>query len=176
MSQFLKTACIPSSPILFSVTFRGEMRTSPINRSLTALGTLCRQWLFLLGLSGILLPSFASAVDALNLLEESLTPRKAGWSETEDHTVRFEWLAIFESLEEVQEEETSERESADANNPRTGVNSAVLTHLNEKARTVVEMTICKSRRSTADMEAEGIERFALFHQWKLDAVAGTLPV
>lgn len=160
--------------MLISATFIRGMRTSPVNRSWTAVGTLCRQLMFLLGLSGILMPSFASAVEAVNLLEESLTPRMAGWSETEDFGLHFEWLAIFESLEEVEEEGASERKGA--HELCSGISPAVLMHLKEKARAMVETTICEARRSTEAMEAEGIERFALFHQWKLDAVAVTLPV
>lgn len=127
------------------------------------------KWFFLLGLVGILLPAISSAALALSLWEVEVASGGADWNGAwqahKDEQLPCHWLAVVEAVETAEEAEDVEG-GEEVLGWLAWVN-AYGAVLDARCRAEAASMGHAAFFKRCALLAEGLERYALFHQLKL---------
>lgn len=127
------------------------------------------KWFFLLGLVGILLPAVSSAALALSLWDMEAQAAGADWNGAwrahENEQLPCHWLAVVEAVEAV--EEAEDLEGGDEALGWLAWVNAYGEVLDARCRAEAASLVHAAFLKRCALLAEGMERYALFHQRKL---------
>lgn len=125
------------------------------------------KWFFLLGLVGVLLPAVSSAALALSCWGEGANEAHSdgAWKSHDTEQLPCHWLAVVEAMEAV--EEAEEVEGGEEVLGWLAWANDYADVLDARCRAAAASMVHAAFLKRCALLAEGMERYALFHQRKL---------